>query len=119
MKKRLTFAVFFIFLFSCGKKAPPVPPSPPKPSAPQLKTGLLSGYGGYKLGNDGFAALYWDFPTSVEYSEIYLNGKKVATVKGYTYLYTQPLEKGKTYTFEVVGFSKGKPKAKVEIRINY
>ena len=110
---------FLILLASCGKKAPPVPPPPPPKPAAVSKPSILKGYGGYKIGDEGFAALYWDFPLKVDYSEIYLNGKKIATVKGYTYLYPKPLVKGKIYTFKVIGFVKGKPKAEVEIKVNY
>ena len=119
MNRTLFLIGFLIFSYSCGKKAPPVPPPPPSKPVAVSKPSILKGYGGYKIGDEGFVALYWDFPVKVDHSEVYLNGEKIATVKGYTYLYPKPLERGKTYTFEVVGFKNGKPKAKVEIKVNY
>ena len=108
----------------CGKKAPPQPPPPP-PKAGSLsfnKSGAtkpLLGRGGYFIGDGGYASLYWTFPTRVDYSVIFLNGKKIATTRGWNYLYPKALEKGKIYIFKVVGIKENKPVAETVVKVSY
>lgn len=121
--------VFIPFLLSltlvgCGKKAPPQPPPPPPKAGSLSPNGTgeqkpLPGRGGYFVGDGGYLSLYWSFPVKVDYSVILFDGKKIATTKGWNYLYPKPLERGKTYTFEVVGIKEGKPVAKVVITVSY
>lgn len=54
----------------------------------------------------------------VDYSVIRLNNKTVGSTEGITFLYPQPLEKGKTYTFRVLGVKGNKPVAEVEIKVS-
>jgi len=54
----------------------------------------------------------------VDYSVIRLNNKTVGSTEGITFLYPQQLEKGKTYTFRVLGVKGNKPVAEVEIKVS-
>lgn len=119
MQKReaILLSGLFLFLVSCGKKGPPSPPPPPQKVKPSSNK-PVKGFIGYQMGDDGYIALYWDFPVKVDLYELYLNGKKIATLKGSIYLYPKPLEKGKSYTFKVVGYKGGKPVAQTEIKVS-
>ena len=119
MHRALYPLVFAPLLISCGKKAPPVPPPPPAPPEHTVgKPKILKGEGGYFIGDDGIAALYWSFPVKVDYAQILLGEKLIATTGGSTYIYPHPLEGGKTYTFKVVGIRGGKPVVEVDIEVS-
>jgi len=119
--------VLLLLFSSCGKKGPPSPP----PMSQQVQSvggvkgtsnsrsaiALVKGEGGYFVGDGGIVALYWSFPLKVDYSQILLGDKRIATVEGSTYIYPRPLEGGKRYTFRVVGIRGNRPVAEVVIEV--
>ncbi len=121
MHRALMLLPIFLLLIGCGKKAPPQPPPErgkfytANPSSPRQ---ILLGRGGYFVGDDGYAVLYWTFPVKVDYSVILLEGKEIATTRGWNYLYPKPLERGKTYTFKVVGIKGDKPVVETVIKVS-
>jgi len=116
---RLALLIFAIALLSCGKRGDIYPPPPegasslPKTQKSSIAVGRLS----YTLGDDGIAVLYWDFPFKYDYAEVYLNGRRIATVKGFSYIYPKPIERGKKYQFKVVVYKNGKPKGVANLEI--
>ncbi|HIC09484.1 MAG TPA: hypothetical protein EYO62_05485 [Aquificales bacterium] len=124
MQRGLTLIVFSLFLISCGKKSAPIPP--PSDKVVKVKSlssaenkALSKGKGGFLIGDSGVVVLYWSFPIKVDYSVIFLNGREIATTPEWNYLYPKPLERGKTYTFKVVGIKKDKPVAETIIKVSY
>ena len=121
-KELLPLSGVLLLLIACGKKAPHEPPPKPvmaKPSAPNKKSpSLLRGEGGYFVGDEGIVALYWSFPIEVDYSKVLLGNKTVATVRGSTYIYPHPLERGKSYTFRVIGIKGNREVAQVVIEVS-
>ncbi len=114
------FLVAVFFLVACGKKKPPEPPPPPSPpkaaSYPTSQRVVLpKGKGGYFVGDGGFPVLYWSFPSDADYTVVYLDGKPVARVEGYTYLYPKKVKEKKV--FRMVGYKNGKPVGEVFIGV--
>jgi hypothetical protein len=112
---------FAVLLIACGKRGDIYPPPPPPPEGASLSKKQLLAVGkiGYVIGDDNLAVLYWEFPFEYDYAEVYLNGKKIATVKGFSYIYPHPLEKDKQYLFKVLVYKNGKPKGVADIKISF
>lgn len=121
MHRILIFLTIFLLLTGCGKKAPPQAPPEVGKVYTTMKTNkrqILVGKGGYFVGDDGYIALYWSFPIKVDYSIILLGKKRITTTKGWNYIYPHLLEKGKTYTFKVVGIKGNNPVAEAVIEVS-
>jgi predicted small lipoprotein YifL len=113
--------VVLLGLVSCGKRGNIYPPPPEGVSILKgnNKSSLTIGKGSCIVGDDGIAVLYWQFPFKYDYAEVYLNGEKIATVKGFSYIYPHPLESGKKYLFKVLVYKNGKPKGVANIKVSY
>jgi predicted small lipoprotein YifL len=126
MFRYLVLILPLITFLGCGRKAPPkvpqnyiFPPEVEKTTKSQQvgKTALPKGVGGFFIGDDGFAVLYWDFPFKVEKVQVYKNGKLIATLEE-TNTFTDTTSKVKEgTTYRIVGLKGGKPAAEVVIKI--
>ncbi len=118
MRILFLFTLGILFVFSCGKKAPPQPPPEVSKFSYEVKKETLTeGKGGYFIGDDSIVALYWDFPVKAQHFEVYLFGKKVALTEDNFFVYPKPLKKGKKYLFTVWAIKRGKRIGKVEIEV--